>query len=410
MTGQDGDAGDTGRVGQVLVLNSGSSSIKYRLIDMGAASPADTGKNGGLVERIGEETSVLVHGGVRVERRFADHEEGLQAVLAAFAEYGPPLDGVGAIGHRVVHGGSRFVEPTLIDDEVERAIEELAPLAPLHNPANLKGIRVARRAFPGLPHVAVFDTAFHGTIPPHARTYAVPREWTEKLGVRRYGFHGTSAAYVSRRAAELLGRPYDEVNTIVLHLGNGASATAVRGGRSVDTSMGLTPLAGLVMGTRSGDVDPALPAYLNRVAGMDLPEIDEALNKRSGLLGMSGANDLREVWKLVDSGDENARLAMDVYGYRLRGYIGAYYAALGHVDAIVFTAGVGENDARTRALAVSGLSRLGIEVDPARNAAHSKEPRVVSPDDAEVTVLVVPTDEELEIARQTAARVAGPLA
>ncbi|GAA0357015.1 acetate kinase [Microbispora corallina] len=385
--------------GQVLVLNSGSSSIKYRLIDMATRR----GASGGLVERIGEREGVLTHDGVRVERPFADHDEGLRAVLDAFAEHGPALDGVAAVGHRVVHGGSRFVEPTLIDDAVERAIEELAPLAPLHNPANLEGIRVARRVFPRLPHVAVFDTAFHGTIPRHAHTYAVPKEWTEKLGVRRYGFHGTSAAYVSRRAAELLGRPYDEVNTIILHLGNGASATAVRGGRSVDTSMGITPLAGLVMGTRSGDVDPALPAYLNRVAGMSLPDIDTALNKESGLLGMCGANDLREVWRMVDAGDEDARLAMDVYGYRLRSYIGAYYAALGHVDAIVFTGGVGENDSRTRALAVTGLTRLGVAIDDERNAAPATGVRMISPDGAEVALLVVPTDEELEIADQVAA-------
>lgn len=386
-------------IDQVLVLNSGSSSIKYRLIDMTERREAARG----LAERIGEETSVLTHGDVRVERRLADHEEGLRAVLAAFAEHGPPLDRVAAVGHRVVHGGSRFVQPTLIDDEVERAIEELAPLAPLHNLPNLEGIRVARRVFPGLPHVAVFDTAFHGTLPPHAYTYAVPREWTEKLGVRRYGFHGTSTAYVSRRAAELLGRPYDEVNSIVLHLGNGASATAVLGGRSVDTSMGITPLAGLVMGTRSGDIDPALPAYLNRVAGMSLADIDDALNRESGMLGMCGANDLREVWRLADSGARDARLAMEVYGHRLRGYIGAYYAVLGRVDALVFTAGVGEHDARTRALAVSGLSRLGIEIDPVRNAAWETGPRTISPEGAEVAVLVIPTDEEMEIADQTVA-------
>jgi acetate kinase len=322
-------------------------------------------------------------------------------VLDAFRDHGPALDGVAAVGHRIVHGGSRFSAPTLIDDEVERAVEELAPLAPLHNPPNLEGVRVARRVFPRLPHVAVFDTAFHTTIPPLAHVYAVPREWTEKLGVRRYGFHGTSHAYVSRRAAELLGRPYGEVNTIVLHLGNGASATAVRGGRSVDTSMGMTPLAGLVMGTRSGDVDPALPAYLGRVAGMSLADIDAALNNGSGLLGMCGANDVREVWRRADAGDEDAGLAMEVYGYRLRGYVGAYYAVLGRVDAIVFTAGVGENDPRTRELALSGLERLGISVDPERNAAA--KPGVISPDGAEVTVMVIPTDEEMEIAEQTIA-------
>ena len=388
--------------GRILVINAGSSSIKYQLIDVATRRKLVTG----LAERIGEETSVLTHGAHRVERRLADHEEGLKAVLAAFAEHGPPLDEVVAVGHRVVHGGSRFIQPTIIDEQVEKTIEELAPLAPLHNPPNLEGIRVARSVFPHLPHVAVFDTAFHATIPRHAATYAVPREWTAKYAVRRYGFHGISVAYVSRRAAELLGRPYGEVNSIVLHLGNGASATAVRGGRSIDTSMGITPLAGLVMGTRSGDIDPAIPGYLHRVAGLGIPEIDEALNKESGLLGLCGANDLRDVWRLADAGDENARLAMEMYAYRVRCYIGAYYAALGRVDAVVFTAGVGENDQRTRALAVEGLSRLGIEIDPVRNAAPAKEPRFISPEGAEVAVMVIPTDEELEIAVQTAACIA----
>jgi acetate kinase len=292
----------------------------------------------------------------------------------------------------------------VVDDDVEAAIAGLSSLAPLHNPANLDGIRLARRALPDVPHVAIFDTAFHQTLPPHAYTYAVPREW----GVRKFGFHGTSHAYVSRRAAELLGRPYEDVNTIVLHLGNGASATAVRGGRSADTSMGLTPLAGLVMGTRSGDVDPALPAYLNRTRGMTVEKIDDDLNRASGLLALAGASDLREVWKLADSGDLGARLAMDVYGYRLRTCVGAYFAALGQVDAIAFTAGVGEHDPRVRALALLGLARLGIEIDPLRNDGASATvsasgAAVISPEGAEVTVLVIPTDEELEIARQTLA-------
>ncbi|WP_155352470.1 acetate kinase [Acrocarpospora macrocephala] len=378
----------------VLVLNSGSSSIKYQLLDMDTRSRLATG----LVDRIGERSGRLIHNGEDVGADgFADHEAGLRAVLEAFAARGPALDQVGAVGHRVVHGGSRFARPELIDDEVEAAIEELIPLAPLHNPANLEGIRVARRAFPTLPHVAVFDTAFHQTLPPAAYTYAVPVEWD----VRKYGFHGTSHAYVSRKAAELLGRPYEEVNTIVLHLGNGASATAVRGGRSVDTSMGLTPLAGLVMGTRSGDVDPGVLPYVARLTGLTLDEIDSALNRESGLRGLAGANDLREVWRKADDGDQAARLAMDVYTHRIRGYIGNYYAVLGHVDAIVFTAGVGENDPRTRELALTGLDRLGITIDPARNTARSARARTISKDGSEVTVLVIPTDEELEIAEQT---------
>jgi acetate kinase len=406
----NGRVGPAGPRGRVLVLNTGSSSIKYQFLDMEPVNRLAVG----LVERIGEGDSALDHQGTRARRRaepYRDHDEGLRAMLAAFDAAGPALDQVTAIGHRVVHGGDRFSAPVLIDDAVERMIGEIAPLAPLHNPANLKGIQVARRMFPGLPHVAVFDTAFHQTLPPWAYTYAVPGEWAAELGVRRYGFHGTSNAYVVRRAAALLGRPVDELNMIVLHLGNGASATAVEGGRSVDTSMGLTPLAGLVMGTRSGDVDPALPGFLHRETGMTAEEIDTALNQRSGMRGLAGANDLREVWRRVDAGDAGARLAVRVYCHRIRQYVGAYYAVLGRVDAVVFTAGVGENDARVRASALSGLDRLGIAIDPARNEASESRVagaaantgRVVSPDGAEVAVLVIRTDEELEIATQTLA-------
>ncbi|GAA2586406.1 acetate kinase [Actinomadura fulvescens] len=381
----------------VLVLNCGSSSIKYQLLDRTGALAS------GLLERIGEETGTLTHGSRKTEAHYPDHEAGLRAVMDAFDEHGPSLAGVVAVGHRVVHGGDRFSDPVVVDDAVEKAVEELSPLAPLHNPANLEGIRVARAAFPDLPNVAVFDTAFHQTVPPHAHTYAVPRSWAADLGVRRYGFHGTSCAYVSRRAAEMLGKPYAETSTIVLHLGNGASATAVSGGRSVDTSMGLTPLEGLVMGTRSGDIDPALPAYLARVAGLSLMEIDAALNKHSGMLGLAGAGDLREVWRRADAGDAQAAEALDVYCHRIRKYVGAYYAVLGRVDAIVFTAGVGENDARVRSRALSGLDRLGIEIDPARNETGSRAERTISPPDADVQVLVIPTNEELEIATQALA-------
>ncbi|GAA2090216.1 acetate/propionate family kinase [Actinomadura alba] len=427
--GGDGDGdGRAGRIppgpdgGQVLVLNTGSSSIKYRLLEMEPVNRLAAG----LVERIGEGESALTHHGLRDLRRaepYRDHDEGLRAMLAAFDAAGPALDQVIAIGHRVVHGGRRFGAPVLIDDAVEQVIAELTSLAPLHNPANLRGIQVARRIFPGVPHVAVFDTAFHQTIPPWAHTYAVPREWAAEFGVRRYGFHGTSVAHVVRRASELLGRPLDRLNMIVLHLGNGASATAVEGGRSVDTSMGFTPLAGLVMGTRSGDVDPAVPAFLHRETGMTFDEIDTALNRRSGMLGLAGANDLRDVWRRVDAGDPDALLAVRVYCHRIRQYVGAYYAVLGRVDAVVFTAGVGENDARVRASALAGLDRLGITVDPIRNDPIRNDPirndpirddaaegfvdgaanagRVISPDGAEVAVLVIRTDEELEIATQT---------
>ncbi|MFI9591642.1 acetate/propionate family kinase [Nonomuraea sp. NPDC052265] len=383
--------------GRILVLNTGSSSIKYELVDVRTRErPAR-----GLVERIGEEGGRLTHhagGGppyVR-EERFPGHAEGLQAMLKAFAEAGPELDPV-AVGHRVVHGGTRFTGPALVDDDVIAAIEDLAPLAPLHNPVNLAGIRVARAAFPGVPQVAVFDTAFQLTLPPQAYTYAVPRAWRE-LGVRRYGFHGTSCAYVSRRAAAFLGRDLDGLDLVVLHLGNGASATAMSGGRSVDTSMGLTPLEGLVMGTRSGDVDPAIAGYLARVRGLGGEEVERALSHEGGLRALAGTLDMREV-RARD--DEEARLALEVYTRRIRKYVGAYHALLGRLDAIVFTGGVGEHDAATRAESLAGLDRLGITVDPALNAAGSGEERAVSPPGAEVAVLVIPTDEEWEIARQS---------
>jgi acetate kinase len=273
----------------------------------------------------------------------------------------------------------------------------------LHNPANLEGLEVARRIFPDVPQVAVFDTAFHQTLPEHAYTYAVPLAWREDHRIRRYGFHGTSHSFVSHEAARMLGKPVDELDAIVLHLGNGASATAVQGGRSVDTSMGLTPLEGLVMGTRSGDVDPALHAHLHRQLGWSLDEIDGYLNRASGLKGLAGHNDFRELGRLRAAGDPRAQLAFDVYCYRIRKYVGAYYAVLGTVDAVVFTAGVGHHSPEVRSAALSGLSRLGIEIDPARNTGPISGPTLVSPDDADVAVLVVPTNEEYEIARQTLA-------
>ncbi|MEQ4724181.1 acetate/propionate family kinase [Nonomuraea sp. B19D2] len=303
-----------------------------------------------------------------------------------------------AVGHRIVHGGTRFTEAALIDDDVIATIEELAPLAPLHNPVNLTGVRVARKAFPEVPQVAVFDTAFHRTLPPEAYTYAVPREW----GVRGFGFHGTSCGYVSRRAAAFLRRDLTDLNLIVLHLGNGASATAISGGRSIDTSMGMTPLEGLVMGTRSGDIDPALTGYLARVNGLDAQQVEHALTHCSGLLALAGTRDMREV-RARD--DDTARIALDIYTRRIRKYVGAYYALLGRVDAIGFTGGVGEHDAATRAESLTGLERLGITVDPALNRADAAGERLISPAGAEVSVLVIPTDEEREIARQAHALV-----
>lgn len=387
----------------ILVVNSGSSSFKYQLIDMDAERTLGSG----LVERIGEQTGHATHRGPNgtSERSLPipDHTAGFQVMLDAFAQHGPSLtdDPPVAVGHRVVHGGKRFFEPTLITDLVKINIEDLADLAPLHNPANLQGIEAAQHAFPDLPHVAVFDTAFHRTLPPAAYTYAIDKPLAEKYRVRRYGFHGTSHEYASKKAAEFLGRPVEDLKQIVLHLGNGASACAVDGGRSVETSMGLTPLEGLVMGSRSGDIDPAVLLNLARRAGMSTNDLDELLNRRSGLIGMSGRNDMRDVQAAADAGDADARLALDVYLHRLKQYIGGYYAQLGHVDDIVFTAGVGENSAGVRAGALQGLEELGIRVDPERNEADSHEARRISTDDSRVAVLVIPTDEELEIARQT---------
>ncbi|WP_128434739.1 acetate kinase [Streptomyces cyaneus] len=395
---------------RVLVLNSGSSSVKYQLLDMRDSSRLAVG----LVERIGEETSRLKHtplasGGESREwtGAIADHEAALKAVSAELTKDGLGLDSpeLAAIGHRVVHGGKHFTEPTVIDDAVLAEIERLIPVAPLHNPANLTGIRTASALRPDLPQVAVFDTAFHTTMPESAARYAIDVETADAHRIRRYGFHGTSHAYVSRATAELLGKAPEDVNVIVLHLGNGASASAVRGGKCVDTSMGLTPLEGLVMGTRSGDMDPAVIFHLARVGGMSIAEIDTLLNKKSGLIGLCGDNDMREIRRRIDEGDERAQLAFDIYIHRLKKYIGAYYAVLGRVDAIAFTAGVGENAAPVREAAVAGLEQLGLAVDAELNAVRGDEARLISPAGARVAVAVVPTDEELEIATQTYALV-----
>ncbi|MDI5962731.1 acetate/propionate family kinase [Streptantibioticus silvisoli] len=379
--------GTTPAADHVLVLNAGSSTLKYQLVDMADGSrPAR-----GVVERIGAD------GGP------ADHTRALHEVADRLAADGHGLDSprLAAIGHRVVHGGTTYTAATLVTDEVEAGIEALAPLAPLHNPVNLRQIRVAREVRPDLPQVAVFDTAFHATLPQAAARYAIDRGVADRYGVRRYGFHGTSHSYVSRATARLLGRAVQEVNVIVLHLGNGASASAVRGGVCVETSMGLTPLEGLVMGSRSGDLDPAVPLHLARVAGMSTDEIDRLLNNRGGLLGLCGDNDMREVVRRSAAGDPDARLAFDVYVHRLRKYVGGYLAVLGETHAIAFTAGVGENSAEVREAALRGLGRLGVELDPVRNAVRSAGARVVSADGSPTAVAVVPTDEEWEIASQT---------
>ncbi len=387
----------------VLVLNAGSSSLKYQLIDPQTGQAAASGQ----VERIGQRACAAKHTvGARVHQhkiQAPDHEAAIGVLQASFAEHGPELSEAGliAVGHRVVHGGDQFDGPTLVDDEVTAAIEALVPLAPLHNPANLTGIRVARAAFPDLPQVAVFDTAFHTTIPPAASTYAVPRMWREEHGVRKYGFHGTSHAFVARRVADLLERDLQDVKTVVLHLGNGASACAVAGGRSVDTSMGLTPLDGLVMGTRPGDLDPSVPGHLSRVAGMDVDTYDRALSTQSGLLGLTGSSDFREVVARREGGDADAQLAFDVVVHRIVRHVGALGAVLGAVDAIAFTAGIGEHNPGLRAAVMGGLRLLGVELDEAANAHAHGECRISTSASA-TAVWVVPTNEEWEIARQCA--------
>jgi acetate kinase len=387
----------------VLVVNSGSSSLKYQLIDM----TSEQALASGLIERIGEPTGRIGHRGPNGEHEstlaIPDHTAAFDAMLAEFAAEGPSLQEhpLAAVGHRVVHGGKRFFEPTIVTPLVEINIEDLAALAPLHNPANLQGIRAAKAAFPDVQHVAVFDTAFHQTLSPAAYTYAIDAALADKHRVRRYGFHGTSHKYVSEAAAAFLGRPLGDLKQIVLHLGNGASACAVDGGRSVETSMGMTPLEGLVMGTRSGDLDPAVLIHLARRAGLGIDGLDELLNRRSGLLGLSGHGDMRDVRHAAEAGDPAARLALETTVHRLKHYIGAYTALLGGLDALVFTAGIGENDRRLRAEVCDGLQTLGIRLDPERNSAESRDARVISTDDSPVAVLVVPTDEEIEIARQS---------
>lgn len=402
----------------VLVINSGSSSFKYQLVDVDAGRRLASG----LVERIGQPVgtalhTVFPHGpGVAATRLehirelpIADHTAGFAVMLEAFAEHGPLLEETRpvAVGHRVVQGGARFFEPTLITPLVEINIDELSPLAPLHNPGGLQGIRAARAAFPGIPHVAVFDTAFHQSMPAEAYTYAIDRATAQEHRIRKYGFHGTSHKYVSAAAAAFLGRPAGELRQIVAHLGNGASITAVAGGRSVDTSMGLTPLEGLVMGTRSGDLDPSVLLVLARRAEMMPSQLDDFLNKRSGLLGLAGVSDMRDIEGRRAAGDPDATLAFDVYIHRLRAYLGAYLAQLGGADVISFTAGVGENSPAVRAAALRTLGYAGVRLDAERNEVRAPGIRVVSTDDSPVTVLVVPTDEELEIARQTLTVAAG---
>jgi acetate kinase len=394
----------------VLVVNSGSSSIKYRLHDLAAdATVAD-----GIVARIGERGAYLEStrgAATRRDLEASTHAEAFEAIVSTLTGpgTGPVADlaEIGAVGHRVVHGGERFSESVLVTDEVVAAIEACVPLAPLHNPPNLMGIREASRLFPGTPQVAVFDTAFHATIPARAHRYALPAVYHDEHGVRRYGFHGISYRYVAGRAAALIGRDATELRLVVCHLGNGASMTAIVGGRSVDTSMGMTPLEGLVMGTRSGDLDPGIVLFLLRDLGMSPDAVDRLLNNESGLLGLSGAsNDLRVVTERAEAGDEAAQLALDVFAYRARKYVGAYAAAMGGLDALVFTAGIGENSPSMRDAICAGLGFLGIELDRDANAAAVGVERDVSAPGGRVRILVVPTDEERMMVLDTI-RVAG---
>lgn len=375
---------------RVLVINSGSSSLKYQVRDTDTNEVAASG----LIERIGEEGGAIV-----------DHGEAMSQVAAALTDElaHKPLD---AVGHRVVHGGERFSEPVLITNEITRAIERLNPLAPLHNPANVLGIRAITAKWPDMPQVAVFDTAFHRTLPEYAWRYAVPDSLYRKYGIRRYGFHGTSHEFVTGRAAALLGIPVQEFNAVVAHLGNGVSLTAIQGGASIDTSMGFTPLEGLVMGTRSGDVDPSILVFLQR-QGLSADEIDTMLNKESGLKALAGNNDMRAIVDAAESGDRHAQLALNVTSYRLAKYIGGYHVAVGGAKALVFTAGIGENSAQFRALVASRLGALGVKLDDAANLVRSGEPRVISAPDSQIPVLVVPTNEEQAIAEATAAVVLG---
>ncbi len=397
---------------KILVINSGSSSIKFQLLDMSQESVLASG----LVERIGEPQGLIkctLRPGTDQEKlvkkteRIADHTSGMRLAVDILTDKDQGVisdkSDVAAVGHRVVHGGEDFHQPTVITAEVLAAIEKNIPLAPLHNPANMDGIRVAQELFAGVTQVAIFDTAFHQSIPPHAYHYALPYELYEKQRIRRYGFHGTSHKFVASECARVMGKPLEGLNLITIHLGNGCSMTAVKNGKSVDTTLGLTPLEGLVMGTRSGDVDPAIHAFLARNCNMDIDAIDNLLNKESGLKGLCGMNDMRDIHEAIAAGNQRAKLALEVQTYRNKKYVGAYMAILGRVDAIVFTAGIGENDEVVRAMSLQGLEPFGIILDHQANNQRIKKPTLLSAQGSRVQVWGIPTNEELAIARETQA-------
>ena len=396
---------------KVLVLNCGSSSLKYQLIDMENEAVLCVG----LVERIGIEGSILkqekdgVEGKYIVEQPMKNHEEAIKLVLDAVVDptYGGVKDikEVEAVGHRVVHGGEKFATSVVITDEVENAIKECIDLAPLHNPANIMGIDACKAILPGVPMVAVFDTAFHQTMPKKSYLYGLPNELYTKYGVRRYGFHGTSHKYVSQRAAAMLGKNVEDVKIITCHLGNGASISAVDGGKCVDTSMGFTPLEGLIMGTRCGDIDAAIIPFLMRKENLNADQIDAIMNKQSGVYGMTGiSSDFRDIEDAAAEGNEKAQVALDAYAQRVKKYIGSYAAEMNGVDAVVFTAGVGENGIDMREMIASNMEFLGMELDKEANKVRGKE-RVISTEDSKVKILLIPTNEELMIARDTVALV-----
>ncbi len=395
---------------KILVLNSGSSSIKYQLFDMHAKTVLASG----IIEQIGEKQSRLIHQTRNAQGNMdqiaktevvADHLAGFQLLGDVLKESGALQDTseLAGIGHRVVHGGEAFKAPTLINKTVIDTIHQLSPLAPLHNPANLLGIDVAMQSAPHVPHVAVFDTAFHQSLPEHAYRYAIPHDLYKAHHVRRYGFHGTSHGYVAKQAAIMLDKPMDSLNLITLHLGNGASAAAIKEGKCIDTSMGMTPLEGLIMGTRCGDIDPAIIFYLKRKTGLTRDAVESLLNKDSGLKGICGIVDMREVIESAQNRNSRAKLAIDMVCYRIKKYIGAYYAVLGRLDALVFTAGIGEKSALIRAGVCQGLSPLGLEVDPQKNDSPSKNAFEIQAKTSTAKILVIPTNEELEIAEQTVA-------
>ncbi|ASM40327.1 acetate kinase [Campylobacter sp. RM12327] len=389
---------------KILVLNLGSSSIKFKLFEMGDKSVIASG----LVEKIGEKSSYAKLKAEKTKEIFEsteaikDHAQGLEVMENLFKKSGimSDFEELGGIGHRVVHGGNRYFKPTLVTEKVIQDIEDIIPLAPLHNPAHAIGIRSVMKKAPNVKNVVVFDTAFHQTMPKSSYMYALPYEYCEKYKIRKYGAHGTSHEYVSKAGAKFMGIDINNFNCITLHLGNGASASAIKGGKCFDTSMGLTPLEGLMMGTRCGDIDPAVLPYLKRIANIEVEEMDIIMNKKSGLYGICGTNDMRDVEEKMKT-DEKTKLAFDMFCYRIKKYVGAYYAALGKVDAIIFTAGIGENDDLAREAICENMQNLGIAIDKEKNSIRSGEIRDISTKDAKVRTLIVPTNEEFAIASAT---------